>query len=225
MDAQWFKKRMRELRVTQEDIARQLGRDRSIVSRILTGTQPMGLKEARVFSQMLDVPLGEVLRRAGQPVTDRFDVEQFVPVEVVGTVQAGIWREAVERPAPDVMPIYVERPPGDGRLFAVDVRGDSMDLVFRQGETLVCQPIDSFPGELRSGLFVIVERRRHDIVETTVKELEITDTGWILWPKSSNPAHGRIDVAMHGDGADETSEIRVTGVVLSSHRRLLPGFQ
>lgn len=65
MDDKWFRQRQKKLGVTAEDIAHAAGRTRSNVSHILNGHQKMSLDWARAFAKVLDVPLAEVLRRAG----------------------------------------------------------------------------------------------------------------------------------------------------------------
>ncbi|PWE50059.1 hypothetical protein DEM26_08905 [Thioclava sp. NG1] len=65
MDDKWFKQQQKRVGVTAEDIARHLGRDRSVVSKIYTGQRSMTLDFARKFAEVLDVPLAEVLERAG----------------------------------------------------------------------------------------------------------------------------------------------------------------
>ncbi|MEO1797731.1 MAG: helix-turn-helix domain-containing protein [Pseudomonadota bacterium] len=65
MDDKWFKLKQKERGITAEEIAQALGRDRSAVSRIYTGRQPMKLDEARIFSEILDAPLPEILEKAG----------------------------------------------------------------------------------------------------------------------------------------------------------------
>ncbi|MEX0306049.1 MAG: hypothetical protein AB3N12_01570 [Ruegeria sp.] len=65
MDDKWFKHRQKIAGVTAEDIANKLGRDRSVVSRIYVGRQSMSADQARVFAEVLDVPLSEVMERAG----------------------------------------------------------------------------------------------------------------------------------------------------------------
>lgn len=65
MDVTWFKKQQKKADVTAEDIAREMGRDRSIVSHIYNGRQRMSIDWARAFAKVLDVPLDEVLEHAG----------------------------------------------------------------------------------------------------------------------------------------------------------------
>ena len=57
MDDKWFKRQQKRAGVTAEDIAEELGRDRSVVSRIYVGRQRMTLDQARVFAKVLEIPL------------------------------------------------------------------------------------------------------------------------------------------------------------------------
>lgn len=63
--ADWFKQRMRRLRVTQEQIGRALNRDRTVVGRILSGQQPLKLNEVLPLAEILQVSPFEILHRAG----------------------------------------------------------------------------------------------------------------------------------------------------------------
>lgn len=77
IDDKWFKTAQRRAGVTAEDVAKRLGKDRSLVSRIYVGRQPMKLEEAKVFSEVLGVPLDEILRRAG--VADEPTAQVLMP--------------------------------------------------------------------------------------------------------------------------------------------------
>lgn len=75
METDWFKSRQREKRVTATMIAERVGRDRTAVSKILSGDQRMSLEWARAFAAALDEPLAEILKRAG--VSDETEVRQL----------------------------------------------------------------------------------------------------------------------------------------------------
>ncbi|WP_284262518.1 helix-turn-helix domain-containing protein [Roseicyclus amphidinii] len=66
MDAAFFKKRQKTQGVTADQIAALAGRDRSNVSKIYAGQQKMTLPWAQAFATALDLPLDEVLERAGE---------------------------------------------------------------------------------------------------------------------------------------------------------------
>lgn len=65
MDAAWFKAQQKRAGVTIVDLGEAIGRDRSIISRFYTGRQTMTLKQAEQIAAALDVPLAEVVTRAG----------------------------------------------------------------------------------------------------------------------------------------------------------------
>jgi hypothetical protein len=65
MDDKWFKAQQKKAGVTAEDIARRMGRDRSVVSHILSGRQKMSLDWARAFAETLHVDIADVLEKSG----------------------------------------------------------------------------------------------------------------------------------------------------------------
>ena len=77
MDDKWFKEQQKRAGVTAEDIAKKMGRTRANVSHIYTGRQRMSLAWAKVFAEVLDVPLEEVLSHAG--VLDPEEAQRVTP--------------------------------------------------------------------------------------------------------------------------------------------------
>jgi transcriptional regulator with XRE-family HTH domain len=65
MDDKWFKAQQKRAGLTSFDLAAAIGRDRSVISRIINGGQPMTLEQARIFAEMMGVPLPEMVERAG----------------------------------------------------------------------------------------------------------------------------------------------------------------
>ncbi len=65
MDAQWFKALQRKADVTSFDLGAAIGRDRSVISRIINGSQRMTLDQARIFADRLGVPLNEMVEKGG----------------------------------------------------------------------------------------------------------------------------------------------------------------
>lgn len=77
MDEKWFKDRKRRAGVTNSEIAAQLGRDHTVISKIVSGSQRMTMDWAKIFSDMLGVPLAEVLEKTG--LADAPTAQQFQP--------------------------------------------------------------------------------------------------------------------------------------------------
>lgn len=112
MDDKWFKKQQKRVGVTAEDIAEELGRDRSVVSRIYVGRQRMSLDQARVFSKVLDTPLDVILEKAGiadpeigRQVSPGFadnDAVQFLPKDYSENMRSAAHAFGADRPGVDV---------------------------------------------------------------------------------------------------------------------------
>lgn len=139
-------------------------------------------------------------------------------IKVIGAVQAGTWRNAlqwdedeqysVEAPVPETLRGL--------RVFGLEVRGPSMNKVYPEGSILLCvSPAESHITP-KVGHRVIAIRKDHDEVEATVKELRADGDGkfW-LWPQSDHPAH-QAPIPLEG-----TEEVEIQGLVVSSFRHEL----
>lgn len=73
----WFKQAQRRAGLTSFDLGEAIGRDRSVISRIVNGTQKLTLDQARIVAEKLAVPLPEFLEHAG--LADRPTAQQFAP--------------------------------------------------------------------------------------------------------------------------------------------------
>lgn len=141
-------------------------------------------------------------------------------VRVLGHVQAGDWREAIEWPHEDQY--VVGNPPfHEHRLdpkFGLEVRGTSMNRVFPPGTIVLCVPfmyVDRNPIPTEK---VLVQRRQpNGLIEATIKEFQIDDHGraW-LWPRSTDPEH---QTPIRFEGTGEEDDILVTALVVASIRR------
>lgn len=77
METTWFKSLQKRAGLTSFDLGEAIGRDRTVISRIINGTQRMTLEQARIFAEKLDVPLPEMLERAG--LADKGTAQQLAP--------------------------------------------------------------------------------------------------------------------------------------------------
>lgn len=121
---------------------------------------------------------------AGGP--DTLPVTRRIPVR--GTVQAGAWSEVGVEEAPVEWTYFEVKEYQRAELFALDVRGASMNLVFPDG----CRVICALPQEagVRDGDYVAVRRTRGGLCETTLKQLVVGKDGDILLhPRSTDPNH------------------------------------
>lgn len=65
MDSAWFRQRMADLSLDQDDIGNALGLDRSVISRIINGRQPVRVDQLDPLARILQVSFMEMLRRVG----------------------------------------------------------------------------------------------------------------------------------------------------------------
>lgn len=77
MDDKWFKAQQKRVGITADAIADVIGRDRSVVSKILSGRQRMTLEWAQAFATALQVDVATVLEKAG--VADKPLVQAVMP--------------------------------------------------------------------------------------------------------------------------------------------------
>lgn len=77
MDEKWFKTQKKKVGVTNAEIAARLGRDHSVISKIVSGSQRMTLEWGKIFAEALQVPLAEVLEKFG--VADAPTAQQISP--------------------------------------------------------------------------------------------------------------------------------------------------
>ena len=143
-DRALVRRRMKELKISQATIAGRLGLPQSAVSNILNGARHVRVHEASAIYKMLGL--------ARQP-----DV-QMVPI--IGLSNAGNWREAIAHPG-GAVPMPSGR--AGGRAFAIEVKGDSMDLIVQEGEYVVVDPDET---QLYNDKVYLIENAEH---ETQIK--------------------------------------------------------
>lgn len=152
------------------------------------GTRGLPAGKARLYGKAFNATPEWLLYGRGstaQADSERPPAIRRIPVK--GVVQAGAWSEVgVEEAAVDWT--YFEAPEYQrAQLFALDVRGPSMNLVFPDGSRVICaQPHEA---GVRDGDYVAVRRSRGGLSETTLKQLIVEPTGEImLYPRSTDPA-------------------------------------
>lgn len=146
-------------------------------------------------------------------------------ITVIGSVEAGVWRQQEQwdkdrQYTVEVMPI----PYGSTKRFGLEVIGYSMDKVFLPGTILDCidvwnsDGIKPIPGDI-----VIVVRHMGDLFETTCKRLEqLPDGEYQLRAESTRPEFAEpIRLGKPSDGHFGDDEIRIIGIVNSAITRIM----
>jgi len=209
-------KKIRKLRadlgLMQTEFAAKIGAKQDLVSKWERGEHSPSAEYASKMAELAGVPLGSFL--GVQPLR-KAEVTGHT-VTVVGELQAGVWREAVEwdfeeqfevpyYPAPNVpnMPV---------RAFIV--RGTSMNRLYPDGTMVFVASTIANKLKPVSGNKVLVSRRNADgFYEATIKELVVDENKrkW-LWPRSYDPEH-QAPIEYAGGRGDE---VTITGVVVQA---------
>ena len=202
-------KKIRELKGwSQEQLAESVGVSQPTITRIERGGAIKDGMEKR-FAKALECSLEEL-----------FGFSEYQPVAVkktpvLGVVEAGIWTESQDFSEIET----IDFPPPSGyppeSVFALKVKGNSMNKVFLNGDYIVCVHCDACPN-IEYGKFVVAQRTRASLYETTVKRLTIKDDGtqW-LCPESTDDKYQPIKI----DGK-EGEEIRIIAVVIAAYKKV-----
>lgn len=182
------------------DLARLLGLTRPQVSKLFSGLRQLQADEALKLSAHL------AGLSAARPAGEQ--------IEVIGSVQAGVWRESFEWAQEDRFTIVVGQSPFPGaRRFGLRVDGESMNMLFPEGTLLdcVCMMDVAERYSLPNGAIVIVQRGLEDggDRETTVKRWTVGDDGRIwLVPQSTHPEF-QAPIPFDGTPGEEVSVLAV----------------
>ena len=113
-------------------------------------------------------------------------------IYIQGIIQAGHWNKSIQWPRKDWLPITIPDDPKykDLPIFALVVKGDSMNLLFPNGSIIITVNFSDLKRKPEDGECIIITRRDPltDHYETTLKIVQIRndDSVW-LWPRSNNP--------------------------------------
>jgi SOS-response transcriptional repressor LexA len=199
--------------------ARAFGWTESAYRHHENGTRPFDIETAKRYGRAFKVNPGYLLaldKVTGQaPVTS----EQG-EITVIGAVEAGMWREQAEWPLEDQYTIEVPASPIPGERFGLVMQGLSMDKTIQPGSTLECLRILFGVYTPQPGDLVIVERKRHDLIETTCKRLHLTSEGiWQLLCESTRPEfQAVIEIGKPDPDQITDDEYRVVAVVLRAYQ-------
>lgn len=199
-------------------ISKMLGRADSYIQQYITRGYPQVLKEKdrKKLSEILEVP--------EQELTNIDITPKFSPTTIiykVGYVQAGKFNEACQLPESEweTIPYPINDNYKKANVFALGVRGDSMNLVFPpEKTTLICCPLadwlEANPETDIEGKYIIAYRRTPDgLCEATVKKYtKIDDSTIILVAESTNPEIKPI--VLHPD----SNEYEIYAVVIGDMR-------
>lgn len=204
IDDKWFKAQQRKVGATTEDIARRANRARSAVSNIYTGRQRMTLDWARVFSEVLQQPIDEVLRRAG--ATNEATAQALAPGYADSDVV--LWKpyEGGPRQEQMIADTMLEVLGSRAGTQVWQIKTSAMTLQgYLPGDFLLIKPLEiAQPGD-------VVIARVHDNARGKAPTLLRRFEPPVLVASSSNPEERRVYVV---DGVN----VVIRGKVIASWR-------
>lgn len=200
MDVTWFKQQQRRAGVTSFDLGEAIARDRSVISRIINGQQRMTLDQARAIADKLNVPLAEMIERAGlgdkqtgaqlSPGFSESDAAAWVPAFGEANTVKPIAAALGERPGVDVWRVKTR-----AMALAGLLEGDFMLVDTHQAE------------RVRAGDVVVAQVYNRNGATTVLRRFEPP----VLIAASADPEDGRVFVV---DGQN----VVIMGKIVASWR-------
>jgi repressor LexA len=139
-DRDLVREKMKQLKVTQRDLADDMGLNQSAISGILKGIRQVKVDEASKIYLRLGI--------------ERQPDVRLVPI--IGLASAGNWKEAILHSG-GVQP--VPRSVAGVRSFAVEIKGDSMDKIIPEGGFAIVDPDQT---QLYNDKVYLIENGEHD---------------------------------------------------------------
>jgi transcriptional regulator with XRE-family HTH domain len=193
--------------LSQSALGKKLGVTREAVSQWEADVSEPTAARLRKLSVILDEGFDFL-------ATGRSGEHGTVPgVRLWGEVAGGVWAEVRDSQDDDFQRVPVAPDPRypASAQYALKVRGNSVNRVAKPGTVVICVDIVEANVELRDGDLVWVERRRGDLVETTLKRLRKGAGGAELWPESDDPKHQE---KLAIDGLEGDAEVTIRGLVI-----------
>lgn len=184
-----IKKRRLELRLSQAKLGELLGCTQQAIQLIENGKRKLDEDGLKKFAQILKIPASELISEVSNPIP-------LTTIYKVGYVQAGVFNEACQLPEDEweLLPYPVNDKYKGKKLFALGVKGDSMNLVFPPDKTtLICCQINDWyevnSDEQLEGKYIIAYRKSSTgLCEATVKKYtKLDENTVILVAESNNP--------------------------------------
>lgn len=140
------------------------------------------------------------------------------------TAQAGAWLQADDfrQDGPGSHPVTRDPRFPTAHQWLDDVRGDSMNIMnIVEGDLVHCVDAVAIGYYPRTGDVVEVERTRFggQERELTLKQIEVTKDGVLLWPRSSNPRWRAALELKDGVADGDEFEVRIRALVVAAIRR------
>jgi hypothetical protein len=185
MNKQWFVDRLRTIKLSQRQLAKQIGVDPASVSYMFSGKRRITMDEAQRIAGILLVPVTEVMRQAGIDVMD--DVRK---VPVSGYIGAGCNVTLLPNGTHDMVMAPADTPsgcfalqmrmvnsPGDGWLYFVEGSQQAPDTLLDKLCMAAIKDGRLLIGVLRRGY----KRELHNLILACGPEQEVLENREVIW--------------------------------------------
>lgn len=178
-----IKKLRKDMKITQQELADRIGVVQSTIGMMESGRKIGSHLTLNKLADFFGVSLDYLLKEDNDKEEfETIDIStQFIPVPIVGEIRAG-QPILAEDNIQGYIPVLKSGLKLDGEYFALKVKGDSMNLEFNEGSTLIVEKTPC----IENGQIGVV---RIDGLEATVKKIVLNDEMITLIPMSSNPIH------------------------------------
>lgn len=181
---EWIECGLRRPGKSRAGLAAALGLPTPRVTEILGGRRRVQLEELPRIAEYLGISLMQLSTIAEMLVGSY----GFVPVR--GAVAAGVWREpALFDEITEHYRMTIDPKWPSDAVFMVRVTGQSINRRAAAGDLALCLSCSAAPREIADGDWLVVERRRDQLVERTIKRAKQTPAGVELWPHSDDPRY------------------------------------
>jgi SOS-response transcriptional repressor LexA len=203
---EYLRKKRVERGLSLRDAAKLTGTSHVYISLIESDKHSPSFDKVVMLLKAYHVDLLDFFRETGYlpPNVEPAKMKKLRPVPVISWVTAGKWHEVVDPYQPGVAEEWVESDVPGTNVFALRVKGDSMEPEFVEGDIIIVNPhVAPRPGD-----YVIV--KNEDNGEATFKQLKRYGDTLILHPL--NPKYPDIEVTPR-------HKVRIIGKVVEKKKR------
>ncbi|TNC15360.1 helix-turn-helix domain-containing protein [Methylobacterium terricola] len=193
--------------IQQKELAAAIGVSADTMSRMLSGKRTIKAEDlSRISAFFGEQP----------PLTTAPSERKVSYVKVLGEVAAGAFVDMHYVDFAEYTIPYLADPRWSPEAVrALVVRGESINRQARDGDHVIMLDIGEAPRSFRAGDWVVAERVKGGLKETTVKQVRKgSDGSWELWPDSDDQRFQ--DPLIVEDG--EADSVKVIGFVLDFMR-------
>jgi hypothetical protein len=199
MHREWLRRGLQQPGKSNAGLAKVLGIDPSIVSKMLTGKRQIKATELPAIARYLGVPEPRSVYEGDGPLRPEVHLATLT-VPVTKIASGGVWREAGALAVHDrAMIPSVPNPKLAGlKQYAIRVEGSDTNRLFYAGDYAIFVPFEAVREKPRDGDLVEVERRRGTLKETAIRRVRIMGQDVQLWPESTEPEWQRPEIFKQG---------------------------